>query len=88
MLVAPQSYRGIDFVREADLPPAQQLLLRQSANPPERIKILINGKVVEGCIYYKDYQQWFERVYRTAKQQGIAVSKPNPELLTEVVIRG
>jgi hypothetical protein len=87
MLVAPQSYRGIDFVREADLPPAQQLVLRQSANPPERIKILINGKVVEDCIYYKDYQQWFERVYRTAKQ-GVDVSKPNPELLTEVVIRG
>lgn len=63
MKVGPQSYRGIDFVRESDLPVNQQEALRKTPDSPERIKILINGTVVENCIYYKDYERWFHEVF-------------------------
>jgi hypothetical protein len=64
MKVESKSYRGIDFVCEADLPADQQEALKRSPAYPERIKILINGKIAEGCIYYKDYEHWYDTVYR------------------------
>ncbi|MCS6974342.1 MAG: hypothetical protein N2044_03615 [Cyclobacteriaceae bacterium] len=63
MKVGPQSYRGIDFVREADLPADQQAALGKTPNNPERIKILINGSIVENCIYYKDYERWYNETF-------------------------
>lgn len=63
MKVGPQSYRGIDFVREADLPVEQQAALRKTPDNPERIKILINGSIVENCIYYKDYERWYNETF-------------------------
>jgi hypothetical protein len=64
MKVGPQSYRGIEFVRLEDLPSSQQILLNNSPDFPERIKILINNKTAESCIQYKDYEQWFYAVYK------------------------
>lgn len=67
MKVGPQSYRGIDFVREPELPADQQEVLRKTPDDPERIKILIDGSVVENCIYYKDYERWYNEVFRNSE---------------------
>ncbi len=79
MKVGPQSYRGIDFVRETDLPAAQQEALQRSLGFPERIKILINGKIIDRCIYYKDYEKWFAEVYKK-REQPVAPYLPDPAI--------
>jgi hypothetical protein len=57
-------YKGIEFIHVSDLPVDQQLLL-QHAREPERIKILIEGKIVSNCIQYKKYSEWVSTVYAT-----------------------
>ncbi|GIV37114.1 MAG: hypothetical protein KatS3mg032_1493 [Cyclobacteriaceae bacterium] len=79
MKVGAQSYRGIDFVRETDLPAAQQEALQKSPDFPERIKILINGKIMDRCIYYKDYEQWFAQVYKK-REQPVVRHLPDPAI--------
>lgn len=83
MKVGPQSYRGIDFVREPELPADQQEALRKTPDNPERIKILINGKVVENCIYYKDYEHWYNEVFRNEVQVEVpATEQLKPAILS------
>lgn len=84
MKVGPQSYRGIDFVRESDLPVNQQEALRKTPDSPERIKILINGTVVENCIYYKDYERWFHEVF--CKQRELVAGNVQKEPVRQVVL--
>ena len=66
-------YRGIEFVTVGELPADQQLLL-EHANRPERIKILIEGKILSNCIQYKKYSDWYNTVYT----QSVSVPKPQP----------
>ena len=63
MKVDPQVFRGIVFVDVDDLPSSQQILLKNSPDYPERIKILIGNKTRGNCIQYKDYEQWFHSIY-------------------------
>lgn len=65
MKLKAKFYRGIEFVQVSDLPADQQLLLKH-ANEPERIKILIEGKIVPNCIQYKTYCAWVSSVYETS----------------------
>ena len=58
-------YRGIEFIKLADLPVNQQTLL-QHARSPERIKILMDGKILENCIQYGEYTHWFNSVYKNS----------------------
>jgi hypothetical protein len=56
-------YKGIEFVCIGELSPAQQTLLSQSS-VPERIKILVDGKMMPDCILYKDYENWYTTVFK------------------------
>ena len=56
-------YRGIEFICIDELPADQQLLL-QHAETPERIKILIDTTVLSNCIEYTHYSEWFSSVYK------------------------
>lgn len=84
MKVQATIFKGIEFVNLQDLPADQQTLLRHN-NEVERIKILIDGKVNNNCIQYKDYSYWYSRVYL---QSIDAVESPVkiPVNLTEVVV--
>ena len=62
------AYRGIEFINISDLPANQQLLLLH-AQEPERIKILMDGKILENCIQYREYGVWYATVYT----QSVAV---------------
>jgi len=62
MKAKAQIYRGIEFINVSDLPANQQLLLRRMQEP-ERIKILMDGKMLDNCIQYKDYGVWYTSVY-------------------------
>lgn len=62
MKVQATTYKGIEFVSLQDLPADQQLLLQHN-NEVDRIKILIDGKVSNHCIQYKDYSAWYANVF-------------------------
>jgi hypothetical protein len=55
-------FKGIEYVQLRDLPLTQQdkLAMRYDLF----IKIMIDGKVVGQCIQYKDYNFWYENVFK------------------------
>jgi hypothetical protein len=55
-------YKGIEFICVGELPADQQLLLKHSQQP-ERIKILIDGKIQRDCIQFSHYCDWYEVIY-------------------------
>ena len=63
-------YRGISFIQIHDLPSDQQVFLRSSPNNPERIKLLIDGKILDECILYAEYIEWFVNVYKKVQEHG------------------
>lgn len=67
MLAKAKFYRGIEFISVSELPADQQLLL-QHVQEPERIKILMDGKILSNCIQYRDYCHWFTTVYQRSVQ--------------------
>ena len=65
MKVKAKVYKGIEFINVGELPTNQQLLLQHNREP-ERIKILVDGKVVENCVQYNDYVKWYSSVYKSS----------------------
>lgn len=55
-------FRGIEYVVETELPENQQAILGES-NALERIKILIDGKIIGNCFSYEAYSLWYHSVY-------------------------
>ena len=52
-------FKGIEYVQVSELPQAQRELLMQTINPDLFIKLLIDGKIISGCLQYKDYSKWY-----------------------------
>jgi hypothetical protein len=65
----PKLYKGIEYVQLDELPEEQQLRIRESFNEGLFVKILVNGKLHEDCILYKDYSYWFHSVFIVTTQQ-------------------
>ena len=59
----PKLYKGIEYVKLSELPQDQRDRLRSTFNEQLFVKILVNGKLLEDCILYKDYKFWFRTVY-------------------------
>ncbi|SKC74621.1 hypothetical protein [Ohtaekwangia koreensis] len=57
-------YKGIEYVLVSQLPAEQQTIISQTISKRLYIKILIDGKIVGNCLQYKDYDFWYENVYR------------------------
>lgn len=70
MKVNSRIYKGIHYVQFADLPTPQQEKFTQTHTGSLFIKILIDKRVVAKCIQYKDYELWFDSIYK--KQAGHA----------------
>ena len=82
MKVNSRVYKGIEYVQLSDLPREQQLLIVESLNEDSFIKILIEKNVLSECIQYKEYDLWFENVFR-----GTVISAPRkkPSLTSALV---
>lgn len=57
-------FKGIEYVQVSELPQAQHEELTQSINPDLFIKLLIDGKIISGCLQYKDYNKWYTEYYQ------------------------
>ena len=61
MLVEPEHYKGLVYVRISSLPPEQQNQIRDSYSQEKIIKILKNDSLINDCILYDDYVIWFKK---------------------------
>jgi hypothetical protein len=77
MKVNSKFYKGIEYVVVGELPVEQQSLLDQK-NTIERIKILMDGKVIGNCISYQLYVDWYHTTYNMHKQR-VAMAKAQPQ---------
>lgn len=83
MKVDSKTFKGIEYVQVSELPQAQREILSQTINPELYIKLLIDGKIISGCLQYKDYSKWYVEQYQpqiVAREQAVASGveiKPN-----------
>jgi hypothetical protein len=70
-------YKGIEFVCLQELPTEQQFLL-QAHHTIERIKILIDEKIVSDCIQYKHYEAWYTESFVPFKKKATVTTTVQP----------
>lgn len=76
MKVQAKNFKGIEYVEVTQLPSDQHSKILLTINKNILIKILIDGKVVGNCLQYKDYLQWYEKVFdQTLTLDKTVVSK-------------
>lgn len=64
MKISSSVYKGIQYVQVSSLPAEQRERLLGTINSELFIKILVDGKILGNCLQFKDYEKWFENVYR------------------------
>jgi hypothetical protein len=64
MKVSSSIYKGIQYVQVSNLPSEQRDRLLVTIDRELFIKILVDGKLIGNCLQFKDYESWFENVYR------------------------
>ena len=64
MKVSSSIYKGIQYVQVSTLPSEQRDRLLVTIDTELFIKILVDGKLLGNCLQFKDYESWFENVYR------------------------
>ena len=64
MKVNSTIYKGIEYVQVNTLPPDQKEKLLQTINHDLFIKILVDEKLIGSCLLFKDYEIWFDNIYR------------------------
>lgn len=74
MKVAAKVYKGIEFIGIDELPSKQQVLLSENKTI-ERIKILIDGKIVSNCVQYQHYTTWYSTTFET--QNNVVIKTIN-----------
>lgn len=57
-------FKGIEYVQVSELPQTQREILTQTINPDLFIKLLVDGKIISGCLQYKDYSRWYHEQYQ------------------------
>jgi hypothetical protein len=70
MKVKAKFYRGIEYIVTTDLPEEQRHAVEHAGI--EKIKILVDGKIVSECINYKHYASWYHEKFfieRAAERQ-------------------
>ena len=58
-------FKGIEYVQVSELPQAQREILTQTINPDLFIKLLMDGKIISGCLQYKDYNTWYQEHFQS-----------------------
>ena len=80
-------YKGIEYVQLNELPLTQQGKLLETLGHDFFIKIMIDGKIVGKCLQYKDYNFWYENVYRAKSIQLEETRVPQVmEFKTDLVV--
>lgn len=81
MKVEAKIFKGIEYVQVSELPLTQREILTQTINPDLFIKLLMDGRIVSGCLQYKDYILWYQNQYI------VGVNSPRETSVTPVEIK-
>lgn len=79
MKAGSKFYKGIEYIVTSDLPEAQRHALKAAGI--ETIKIMMDGKVVENCVTYQQYAEWYhtkffvERAAAEKRQKNLSSEK-------------
>lgn len=73
-------FKGIEYVQMSELPQAQREVLSQTINPDLFIKLLVDGKIVSGCLQYKDYSKWYQESFQVQLQAAREQTTESPTL--------
>jgi len=65
-----ENYKGIEFVRISSLPEDQKRMIWNSVDSQKIIKILRDDELLNDCLQYDDYQEWYKLRYRAAMNQA------------------
>ena len=76
-MVQSKTYKGIEYIQLSSLPKEQYDSFIKSTSGELIIKIKVNEEILPDCVQYKDYANWFKRVYAPAASvKEKAVSQP------------
>jgi hypothetical protein len=73
MRVAPQNYKGIEYVQISALPVDQKKSIIESINKKLIIIILKDEDLLKDCLQYHDYINWFENVFKIQTQEAKSI---------------
>lgn len=76
MIVEPEHFKGISFVRISTLPAEQRLRIRESFDRQLIVKIIRDNSLINDCIVYTDYLSW----YRAHRHASVQSAQPSPLL--------
>lgn len=80
MKVNSTIYKGIEYVQVSSLPPDQKDKLLQTINHDLFIKILVDEKLVGNCLLFKDYEIWFDNIYKPQGRNTEQIPKGSIEM--------
>jgi hypothetical protein len=79
-------YKGIEYIQLDELPVTQRDFLANTINKDLFIKIMIDGKIINDCLQYKDYSFWYNSVYKV-RPVIVENTQPQPiEFNTKLVL--
>jgi len=92
-MIESRIYKGIEYVQLSELPSDQQHLISHSSDNRDMIiKIQVDGKILNDCIQFKDYQNWYKRQFNIKTLHGNSltsedstVMKPVEKFVTEKI---
>ena len=84
MKVQAKNFKGIEYIQVSQLPKDQYEKFQLTINKSLFIKILIDGKVISGCIQYKDYALWYESIYLSGSSNVETSSIKSPVSINQV----
>lgn len=59
MLVKPEHYKGIFYIRISSLPADQQSKIIENYHPDLILKIIKDNSLINDCVLYDDYVKWY-----------------------------
>jgi hypothetical protein len=87
MKVSSKVYKGIEYVQISELPEIQRVKLLQTIDQDVLIKILIDRKIISNCLQYKDYELWFDNIYKPGQVSQAKIAEKQTQITaTEPVL--
>ena len=86
MKVNSTIYKGIEYVQVSSLPADQKEKLLQTINHELFIKILVDEKLIGNCLLFKDYEIWFDNIYKSQTHSNASAqsSVGSPAIQVEI----
>ena len=75
MRVAAENYKGIEYVQISSLPVDQKKIIWETINRKMVILILKDELLLNDCLQYRDYTNWFDNVFKLQVVQEKVNSK-------------